>query len=145
MLGSFPIFVSLPASDLGRARRWYEGMLGLSPGIQLGPELLYESGGIPFLVYTSGAARTENIAGSWVVEDLTAVMTDLRAQGIQFEEYAMASAGSATVHGVAPALACGPAAWFRDSEGNVLRLQELPYDLSLEDLAAAGRPDRPRR
>ncbi len=140
MLRSFPIFVDLPASDLPRARRWYEGTLGLSRAIQLGPGLLYESGGIPFLVYPSGAARAENTAASWIVDDLTAVMADLRARGVHFEEYVMPGAGFTAADGVAPVLDGGPAAWFRDSEGNLLSLNELPYDLSLEELAAAGRP-----
>jgi hypothetical protein len=59
------------------------------------------------------------------VDDLTAVVAELRARGVVFEEYDVP--GLATVDGIAtidgnyPSKGKGElAVWFRDSEGNLL-------------------------
>ena len=142
-LRKFPIFVDMPATDLVRARRWYEGALGLSPALELGPGLLYESGGIPFLVHPSTVGGVGSSTASWIVDDLRAVMAELRGQGVRFEEYAIGSPGMTTANGVVPVPNGGSAAWFKDPDGNLLSINQLPYDLSLGDLVAAGRPASP--
>jgi len=57
-----------------------------------------------------------------VVEDLEAEVAQLRGRGVVFEEYD--SPGLRTVDGVASTPA-GKAAWFKDSEGNVLTLTQV--------------------
>lgn len=139
MLSQFPIYVNVPAADVRRARRWYEQRLGLRPVMELGPGLLYASGGVPFLLYVTEAAGTaRNTAASWIVEDLDSVMTDLRSRGVVFEEYAMGDAGPTTVDGVAQGRNGVLAAWFKDSEGNVLSLHQLPAGMELSRLAMSS-------
>lgn len=55
--------------------------------------------------------------GSFEVEDLAATVKDLKARGVTFEEYN--TPGLKTVDSIAE---LGPmkAAWFKDSEGNLL-------------------------
>jgi hypothetical protein len=63
---------------------------------------------------------------AWEVEDLHATVTELRRRGVVFEEYDLP--GLKTVGGIAEVQGNYPskggkgekAAWFRDSEGNLL-------------------------
>ena len=132
MLGAYPLYVDLPAEDLARARAWYEAKLGLSPITELGPGLLYESGGVPFHLYeTTAAGSARNTAASWIVDDIGRVMAELRSRGVRFEDYAMGESGPTTVNGVVQHANGGATAWFKDSEGNVLSLNELGPGISL--------------
>jgi catechol 2,3-dioxygenase-like lactoylglutathione lyase family enzyme len=126
MLGEFPLSARLAASDIGRARAWYEEKLGLSPAKEEmgGASLWYRSGGTWFLLYqTASAGTAQNTVGGWEVRGLEAVMADLRGRGVTFEDYDFGE--MKTVDGV---LSMGDykAAWFKDSEGNVLELTEAP-------------------
>ena len=136
MLGDFPIYVDLPAADLARARAWYERVLGLQPLTELGTGLLYVSGGVPFLLYeTTAAGSAMNTAASWIVDDLERIMAELRALGIEFQDYPIGDSGPSTVDGVARLSNGGRAAWFKDSEGNLLGINQLPAGAQLADLA----------
>ena len=63
---------------------------------------------------------------AWTVDDLEATVDRLRARGVTFEEYDLP--GLRTVDGIAEVAGNYPsrggvgerAAWFRDSEGNLL-------------------------
>jgi hypothetical protein len=63
---------------------------------------------------------------AWEVDDIQAVVTELRARGVVFEDYDLP--GLTTVDGIAEVEGNYPskggkgerAAWFRDSEGNML-------------------------
>jgi predicted enzyme related to lactoylglutathione lyase len=63
---------------------------------------------------------------AWEVDDVDATATQLRARGVVFEEYDLP--GLKTVNGIAEVAGHYPsrggvgekAAWFRDSEGNLL-------------------------
>ena len=59
---------------------------------------------------------------AWVVEDLATEVAELRARGVEFEEYD--EPGLRTVDGIA-VTPVGKAAWFKDSEGNVLTITQL--------------------
>lgn len=132
MLGRYPIYVDLPATDLARARSWYATKLGLEPLMEVGDGLVYESGGVPFYLYqTEAAGSARNTAAAWLVDDLPGVMAHLRANGIEFNEYEMGEAGPTTVEGVARTGSGGAAAWFEDSEGNILSIIQAPPDVRL--------------
>jgi catechol 2,3-dioxygenase-like lactoylglutathione lyase family enzyme len=139
LLAPLPIFVNLPATDIARARRWYEDALGLPRAMELGAGLLFETGGAPFLVHPSTVASGEGTAASWVVGDVDLAMASLRARGVRFEAYAIGGAPVDIASGFAPMVDGGSAAWFRDSEGNLLSIHQLPFDLSLADLATGRR------
>jgi hypothetical protein len=57
-----------------------------------------------------------------VVDDLEAEAAELRNRGVAFEDYDLP--GLRTVDGVATTPA-GKAAWFKDSEGNLLGMIQL--------------------
>jgi catechol 2,3-dioxygenase-like lactoylglutathione lyase family enzyme len=134
MLRDFPISARIAASDIGRARTWYEQKLGFSPEAEEmgGMALWYRSGSTWFLLYQTEAAGTaKNTVGGWEVSDLDATLSDLRSRGVVFEEYDFGN-GMATVDGVMT-VGSHRAAWFRDSEGNVFELTDT-----------TGRPDTDR-
>ncbi len=118
MLGTYPIYVQIPAADLERARSFYEG-LGAQLVRDMGDVgLVMSSGGYEFGIYPSqSAGQAAHTLASWLVDDLDSVMAALRERGVEFEEYDLPNVR--TVQGVAD---LGPArgAWFRDSEGNIL-------------------------
>jgi predicted enzyme related to lactoylglutathione lyase len=125
-LASAPVYASIPAKDLDRARSWYDEKLGLTPTRDLGGTgLVYETAGTGFVLYPTPYAGTgkHTIAG-WSVADIDATMTALRERGVTFEEYDGTN-GPKTENGVARANG-GAAAWFTDSEGNVLNLSQEP-------------------
>ena len=126
MLGDFPMSARLAASDIGRARAWYEGKLGLTPEHEEmgGAGLWYRSGATWFYLYqTDSAGTAQNTVGGWEVKGIEAVMADLRSRGVTFEDYDFGE--MKTVDGL---LTIGgyKAAWFKDSEGNTLELTEAP-------------------
>jgi catechol 2,3-dioxygenase-like lactoylglutathione lyase family enzyme len=128
-----PMFASLPAHDIERAKRWYEEKLELTPMLDLGDGgLLYNTGGSQWLIYQTPAAGTgKQTVGGFVVPDIDEAMRDLRAKGVTFEDYAMGDQGPTTENGVARDPRGGAAAWFKDSEDNILALTELPPGMEL--------------
>lgn len=120
MLSDSPIFTILPASDRDRARAFYSEKLGLEPTqVQPNGDLEYETGGIRFYVTKSvGKSSGEFTQASWPVADIDAAVAELRSLGVTFEEYDLP--GWKTVDGIAPVPELGRAAYFKDSEGNLL-------------------------
>lgn len=114
---------TIPATDLKRARLFYEERLGLSPERVLDVGIVYRFGkGTGFFLYPSQTAGAGHTLGSWFVEDLESAVKELRARGIEFEDYDYPDLK--TVDGIAD-LGAELAAWFKDSEGNVLAVSHL--------------------
>jgi predicted enzyme related to lactoylglutathione lyase len=59
----------------------------------------------------------------FTVDDLTTEMADLKKRGVVFEEYDLP--GLKTVDGVVDMGDLGKAAWFKDTEGNILSLTQM--------------------
>jgi tRNA-Thr(GGU) m(6)t(6)A37 methyltransferase TsaA len=117
----------LPAEDLERARRFYSEKLGLEPAEERPGGLLYRGRSGEFALFQSaGSASGEHTQMAWDVEDLEATVDELRARGVVFEEYDLP--GLTTMDAIAEVAGNYPskggvgerAAWFRDSEGNML-------------------------
>ena len=123
----FQMMPSLPASDIGRARAWYERVLGVTPTMEdTDGSLMYMSGDSAFMVYASQFAGTNQAtAAGVVVKDFDGATAALRAAGVTFEEYDFGE-DLRTVDGVMTDDAGRRMAWFKDSEGNILGLAENP-------------------
>jgi catechol 2,3-dioxygenase-like lactoylglutathione lyase family enzyme len=118
------VIATLPAHDLARARSFYEKTLGLTPDNMMPTDengVLYTVNGHSFLVYRTEAPRGGTTLAGFLVADLEAEMKELRSRGVVFEEYDLP--GLKTVNGIAeqPNMR---GAWFKDSEGNILALNE---------------------
>lgn len=119
------IGLMLAAADLSRARAWYLDKLGLEASHEVpGQELGYRQGATRFSVYqTDSAGTAKNTVGVWRVEDLPAEAAALRERGVVFGDYELD--GTKTVDGIYIDPEDGSmAAWFTDSEGNILGLVE---------------------
>ena len=55
----------------------------------------------------------------------------MRARGVVFEDYDMGDQGPTTQDGVSRGPMAETAAWFTDSEGNILAITELPPGMTL--------------
>jgi len=117
----------LPAQALGRARSFYSSKLGLDPAEERPGGLLYRCGSGQFALYQStGSPSGTHTQMAWEVDDLEATVKELRRRGVVFEEYDLP--GLKTVDGIVAIAGNYPsnggvgekAAWFRDSEGNLL-------------------------
>lgn len=126
MLNNATVTANIPAGDLKRARAYYADKLGLTPSSELedAATLIYQTaGGNTFSLYeTQFAGQAGHTIAQWHVDDVEAEVTDLRAKGVTFEEYDMP--GVEWNDGIASMGDMGKAAWFKDSEGNILCLDE---------------------
>ena len=127
MLARGKIASRLPAQDLERARRFYSEKLGPDPVEERPGGLRYEGSSGDFALFQSaGGPSGEHTQMGWEVEDIDATVAELRGRGVEFLEYDFP--GLKTVNGIADIEGNYPskggvgerAAWFRDSEGNLL-------------------------
>src|SRR5919206_4735645 len=92
----------LPAQDLERARRFYSEKLGLEPADERPGGLLYRFGSGEFALFaSSGGASGTFTQMAFEVDDLDAVVAELRRRGVTFEEVDVP--GLRTVDGIAHA------------------------------------------
>ncbi len=127
MLNDSKVEANIPASDLDRARDFYADKLGLTPRESFGGEALaFETaGGTRFNVYrTEYAGRAGHTIAQWHVSDIESEVRELKGKGVVFEVYDMP--GVEWDGEVATLPGMGRAAWFKDSEGNIMCVdQEL--------------------
>jgi catechol 2,3-dioxygenase-like lactoylglutathione lyase family enzyme len=121
MLGSESAIATIPVRDLARARKFYEGTLGLTlTGGHDEEVLVFKSGDSAINVYRSQYAGTNQATAlTWSVYDVDAAVNGLKEKGIQFEHYdlpQMHLEGDVHVAGQTKA------AWFRDPDGNILAI-----------------------
>ena len=124
MLTDSDIMAVLPAKDINRAKEFYRDKLGLEPSESDEEDnLIYRGGhGTSFLVYqTENAGTAKNTQMGWATDNLEREVEELRARGVVFEEYDMP--GLKTENGIATS-EWGKAAWFLDSEGNILNIAQ---------------------
>ncbi|MER8103531.1 VOC family protein [Kitasatospora sp. NPDC094016] len=122
MLGDAPLQAVIPAADLARARSFYTDTLGLKLAEETDEELVCDCGGTQFTIYhTPSGGQAAHTLASFKVTDLDDAMSALRERGITFEEYDFP--GLKTVNGIAERDNLR-AAWFKDSEGNILCLAQ---------------------
>lgn len=123
MLKDFPFYAYIPARDVSRARRFYEGTLGLLPKREVAGGVVYEfAGGTACFLYpTPNAGTSQASQAFWQVDDVEREVAALKARGVAFENYDMP--GDKSPSGVVTA-GGAKAAWFKDSEGNILAIIE---------------------
>ncbi|MET0224975.1 MAG: VOC family protein [Dokdonella sp.] len=125
MLQDFPIYSYLPARDVARARRFYEDTLGLHASEETagGATYRFAGGTACFLYPTPNAGTSKASQAFWQVRDIHAVKRALEARGVVFERYDLDDDDGAWEDGVFTG-GGAKAAWFKDSEGNILALIE---------------------
>jgi catechol 2,3-dioxygenase-like lactoylglutathione lyase family enzyme len=124
MLNDSKVTANVPATDLERARRFYADVLGLSPVDENPGGLIYMTGGGTafFLYQTQYAGQAGHTIAQWHVTSVADEVRDLKAKGVEFEHYDMP--GVSWDGDVATFEGMGSAAWFKDSEGNIMCLDD---------------------
>ena len=121
MLGKNDAIATCAVRDIEKAKKFYEGKLGLTPQpTQEEGVLSYQSGKSSLLVYQSQYAGTNKAtAATWAVDDLEAMVQTLKSKGIRFEHYDLpGTTRNGDIHGSGRT----KAAWFKDPDGNILAL-----------------------
>lgn len=122
-LGDHPVRASIGVTDIQRALSFYEGVLGLVPEI-VGWSAAIEGGG---RTYTAGrgtklnvfqapnAGGTKSTVATWYVDDIDAIVAELRTRGAEFLHY---EGFGQDDRGIGPRAGGGRIAWIADPDGN---------------------------
>lgn len=121
MLGNSPVHPVLLAKDLGEAREFYHGKLGLEILVDTEHTIEFRCGGGTKLGISKSTTGTSDSQTqiAWEVEDLAAELGDLRSRGVTIEEYDIP--GIQTVDGIAD-VGFAWIAWIIDPGKNALAI-----------------------
>jgi len=128
MLKDAPIVPYIPATNIPRAREFYEKRVGLVAREEVAGGVVYECAGGSwiFLYQSSGAGTSQASQAFWQVENIEREVAELKSRGVVFEEYdrpgGLKTVNSISIGGGAKA------AWFKDSEGNIMALIQTVTD-----------------
>lgn len=123
MLQDSPMYAYIPAKDVARARRFYEQKLGFKPREEIAGGVVYEFGDHTscFLYPTPKAGTSQASQAFWQVDDIEREVAELKARGVELEDYALP--GDKSPSGILNA-GGAKAAWFKDTEGNIMAIIE---------------------
>ncbi|HEX4033534.1 MAG TPA: VOC family protein [Solirubrobacteraceae bacterium] len=130
MLGAHPLNPILPAQDGARAEAFYRDALGLRqlspPG---GDPMVFAAGGATTLALTELPDRVPPSYPviAFMVSGIEQLVRDLTARGVSFVEPGASSfqGREGTIGGAITDYGAVRSAWLRDSEGNILALNEI--------------------
>ena len=127
MLTNSPIRPTIPVVDLNRAKRFYETTLGLKPvpanndGNASGIAIFECGNGTRMELYQRGPSKADHTVATFEVSNIEEEVNALRGKGVNFEDYDMPEIK--TQNGIATQGSVR-AAWFKDSEGNILCIHQ---------------------
>jgi predicted enzyme related to lactoylglutathione lyase len=153
MLGSAKIMGFVPSSDLQKAKKFYEGVLGLALVSEDPFALVLEANGIQVRI-----AKVEELTPQpftilgWEVSKIEETVSRLRDRGVHFKRYPKMEQDDL---GIWKSPSGARVAWFTDTEGNVLsvtqfargekRLASKRPNSGLQEAAVDVRPRKNRR
>ena len=126
MLGAKDAMATLAVTDIDAARDFYENTLGLTPVQEMEDGILFGAGNTVVLVYASQYAGTNQAtAATWAVgSDFDAIVEALRQKGVTFEQYD--ELPGTTRDGDIHTFDGMRAVWFKDPDGNILNVGDIP-------------------
>jgi catechol 2,3-dioxygenase-like lactoylglutathione lyase family enzyme len=122
MFSNASLLAFVPTTDLGRARAFYEGVLGLPVLEDDGFACVVEAHGAPLRI-TAVRELTPHpftVLG-WEVPDVAAAVDDLVGRGISFVRYPQIEQDE---RGIWTTPTGTRVAWFRDPDANVLSVSQ---------------------
>jgi catechol 2,3-dioxygenase-like lactoylglutathione lyase family enzyme len=123
MLQKLEIHATLPVQDMVRAQKFYEDKLGFTQAEVVPGAVIYRCKDSWFVLFQSTGSPTGQFTqAGWQTDDIEAAVADLKSRGVVFEEYDFPN--FKTVNSVVTTPA-NRAAWFKDSEGNLLGLVQF--------------------
>ena len=118
MLGPLVAFVA--ATDLDRAREFYEGVLGLELTYQDSFACAFDGHGVALRVTAVERVATPGYTVlGWEVEDIERVVDELVGRGVRFRRY---EGMTQDERGIWTSPSGARIAWFSDPDGNVLSI-----------------------
>ena len=125
MIGKANATPMIAVSDLDRARKFYEETLGLSAKETMAGEVIEaKSGDTTIDIYRSEFAGTNKATAlTFAVDDIDAEVKELKDKGIFFEQYDMQGLEKQGDIYVGEGM---KTTWFKDPDGNILSLTQLP-------------------
>lgn len=122
MLGSTNIVAFVPTRDAGKARAFYEGVLGLRFVKDDGFAMVLDANGIMIRVakVPQFTPAQFTILG-WQVSEIENVVRGLQEKGVQFEIFGFFKQDDL---GIWTAPTGDKVAWFKDPDGNILSVSQ---------------------
>jgi hypothetical protein len=77
-----------------------------------------------YLYEREGGTKADHTVAGWLVADVEKTVEELRQRGVVFEQYDMP--GLKTDERAIAERGPAKSAWFKDSEGNILAITEIP-------------------
>ena len=127
MLSNLRVVPTLAVSDLDRARRFYEERLGLTVEADVVGTVRYSCGGDTALaIFERPMEPVDRTVAAFEVEDIEAEVNELRGRGVEVEDIITLPSGIKR-------------AFFKDPDGNVIGMRQLPGPTNHEStLEAVG-------
>ena len=121
MLSDSLAVTTIAVTDLDQAKRFYQEQVGLTLLEETPASARFGAGKGSQLTVRRGQPNVGQTVAHFEVDDIDAVIRELTARGVTFEEYETPK----TVNFIAQV---GPArgAWFKDPDGNVLGVRQGP-------------------
>ena len=124
MLKIVEAYAAIPAQDIKRARQFYDQKLGLKAEEMPDGGAIYKIGQSGFLLFQStGKASGDHTQLAIDVEDIESALDELRSNGVKLEEYDFPN--FKTVNGVFTMPDGSKGAWFKDTEGNLIAVNQF--------------------
>jgi predicted enzyme related to lactoylglutathione lyase len=123
-LSNSKIAANVPVNDMPRAIKFYSETLGLKvmPMTPWAALVMAESGMIA-LSLRAKPMQTDNDICNFTVDDINATMKELQGKGVEFMDYDLPWMKTVNHIGERDGF---QAAWFKDSEGNLLQINQAP-------------------
>jgi catechol 2,3-dioxygenase-like lactoylglutathione lyase family enzyme len=123
MLNNTEVMPTLPATDLNRAKSFYEKKLGLRTVKSVENEIILNGGnGSNISIYKRETpTKADHTVLTFEVDKIETEIQDLEKKGVKFEDYNLPNLKTEN-HIFKKGNE--KAAWFKDSEGNILCIHE---------------------
>jgi len=124
MLGNQSLMAFVPVTDAGRARPFYEKVLGLKVVGEDPYGVMFDANGVKLRMSVVGSELKPvpfTILG-WAVPDIRAMIPALESKGVVFERYDFIEQDEL---GIWKSPEGAQIAWFKDPDGNTLSLAQM--------------------
>ena len=123
MLTNAKTATTLPVVDLDRAKAFYKDKLGLKATDDVPGGTMFEAGsGQRVMLYQRERTKADHTVIGFHVEDVEKEVKELQGKGIEFEEYDMPNLKT---ENFIATMDNWKSAWFKDTEGNILSINEM--------------------
>ena len=125
-LAGYRVGAAVAVSDMDRARDFYEGRLGLEPGVVTDDNRAYPcaEGTVIHVFLSPHAGTAQATLAGWGVDDIERVVGELSARGVVFEQYDEPPIVT-DAKGIAHFEGGAMVAYFKDPDGNTLSIAQV--------------------